>query len=165
MREPLFVIDGDNVAHARARLHPGAGETEVLRAGLLEAVSAWAEREGIETIVVLDGAGADRTLGRVSTAHSGALSGDAVVERLAHLHAETRAVTVVSDDRTVVDVARRGGVEAMGPRELVERMERVRADADDAPPAGERRYRLADALPSDVRRRLERLRRGKRDIS
>lgn len=155
MADAIFIIDGDNVAHARGV----SGDYQLAREALVADIAGWAARAGVAATVVLDGHGSDRSIGATVIRHSRNESADTVIERLAHRHAEDDEVTVVSSDTVVRHVAQRGGVHAMSTREFLDRL--------GAPPeAGGRsqppriRHQLGDRLPPHVREALERIRRG-----
>jgi predicted RNA-binding protein with PIN domain len=149
------VVDGDNVAHVRG----GSENYEQVRADLVAAVVDHAARSGIETVVVFDGHGRDRTIGTTAIRHAGAETADTVIERLAHRRQHEREVTVISSDNVLRHVAQRGGVQAMSSREYVDRLAAARtADAPATP--GRLRFQLADSVDPAVRAALERLRRG-----
>jgi predicted RNA-binding protein with PIN domain len=154
--EPLFIVDGDNVAHVR-------GDDEDygrVRADLVTAVVDHASRAGVDTVIVFDGTGQNRTIGRTSVRHAGSETADTLIERLAHRHHNERDVTVVSSDNVLRHVAQREGVHAMSAAEYVSRL--AAAGAPDAPSGKPRqRFQLADNLDPAVREALERLRRGK----
>jgi predicted RNA-binding protein with PIN domain len=144
-RTPLWVIDGDNVAHVRG----GSEEYERVRA----------ERSGAETVLVFDGHGRDSKLGATTVRYAGTETADTLIERLAHRSQHDREVTVVSSDTVLRHVAQRGGVHAMSAREYVDRL--AAPAAPDAPPdRGPQRFQLADTVDPEVRAALERLRRG-----
>ena len=154
-RAPLWVVDGDNVAHGRG----GSEEYERVRAELVAAVVDHAARSGAETVLVFDGHGRDNKLGATTVRYAGTETADTLIERLAHRSQQDREVTVVSSDTVLRHVAQRGGVQAMSAREYVDRLA--------APPPGEarsaparQRYQLADSLDPEVRAMLEQLRRG-----
>jgi predicted RNA-binding protein with PIN domain len=152
---PLWVVDGDNVAHVRG----GSEHYEQVRADLVAAVVDHAARSGIETVLVFDGHGRDRTIGRTTIRHAEAESADTVIERLAHRRQDDREVTVISSDTVLRHVAQRGGVQAMSSREYVDRLAAGRSvDAPSQP--GRQRFQLADSVDPAVREALERLRRG-----
>ena len=117
-------------------------------------------RSGVRAVVVFDGQGSDRTVGRTRVRHSGEETADTVIERLAHRHAADAEVTVVSTDTVVRHVAQRGGVHAMSAREFLDRL----AAAPEPPRGGPSPARSATsfAMPSirATREALERMRRG-----
>jgi predicted RNA-binding protein with PIN domain len=155
--DPLLIVDGDNVAHVRG----GPDGYQEVRAELAAAVIDHAARSGIETVLVFDGHGRDRRMGRTQVRYAGSETADSVIERLAHRHQSDRVVTVVSSDTVLRHVAQRGGVQAMSAREYVDRL--AAAPSDEPPsPSGRLRYKLADSVDPAVRAELERIRRGRK---
>ena len=154
-RAPLWVIDGDNVAHVRG----GSEEYERVRAELVAAVVDHAARSGAETVLVFDGHGRDNKLGATTVRYAGIETADTLIERLAHRSQHDREVTVVSSDTVLRHVAQRGGVHAMSAREYVDRLA-APAAPDAPPPRGPQRFQLVDTVDPEVRAALERLRRG-----
>jgi len=153
--QPLVIVDGDNIAHVRG----GGDDYERVRAQLVTAVVDHAARSGVETVLVFDGHGRDRVLGRTMVRYAGSETADTLIERLAHRSQHDREVTVVSSDTVLRHVAQRGGVQAMSAREYVDRL--AAAPSAEAPSAGARqRFQLADSVDEAVRAALERLRRG-----
>jgi predicted RNA-binding protein with PIN domain len=151
----LFVLDGDNLVHAR-----GAGaDMERARERLAGDVAGYAAQEGVEVVLVFDGHGRAREIGPLRVVHAGRETADTVIERLAHRAGPERTVTVVSNDAVLRHVAQRGGVHAMSAREFLDRLA-AGASPPSPRPDGPRRRTIADALPADVRAALERLRRG-----
>jgi predicted RNA-binding protein with PIN domain len=151
----LWIVDGDNVAHLRG----GPERYEQVRADLVTAVIDHAARSGIETVLVFDGHGRDRAIGRATVRHAGSETADTLIERLAHRNQSDHEVTVISSDTVLRHVAQRGGVQAMSAREYVDRLA---ASAVNDAPSGQvtQRFKLADTVDPDVREALERLRRG-----
>lgn len=155
--DPLLIVDGDNVAHVRG----GPDDYQEVRAELAAAVIDHAARSGIETVLVFDGHGRDRRMGRTQVRYAGSETADSVIERLAHRHQSDRVVTVVSSDTVLRHVAQRGGVQAMSAREYVDRL--AAAPSDEPPsPSGRIRYKLTDSVDPAVRAELERIRRGQK---
>ena len=68
---PLVIVDGDNVAHVRG----GGDDYEQVRAELVAAVVDHADRAGTDTVLVFDGHGRDRDLGRVAVRYAGRRDG------------------------------------------------------------------------------------------
>ena len=154
-REPLWVVDGDNVAHVRG----GSEEYERVRADLVAAVVDHAARSGTDTVLVFDGHGTGRTVGRTVIRYAAGETADTVIERLAHRHQDDREVTVISSDTVLRHVAQRGPVHAMSAREYVDRL----AAPPPAPDRGtdaRQRFQLGDSVDPAVREALERMRRG-----
>lgn len=154
---PLVIVDGDNVAHVRG----GPEEYQLVRAELVAAVIDHAARSGTETVLVFDGHGRDRTVGRAQVRHAGSETADTLIERLAHRHQHDREVTVVSSDTVLRHVAQRGGVQAMSAREYVDRLAAAPAEQPSTP-AGRLRFKLADSVDPAVRAALERIRRNQK---
>ena len=155
--DQLLIVDGDNVAHVRG----GPDDYQEVRAQLATAVIDHAARSGVETVLVFDGHGHDRKVGRTQVRYAGTETADTLIERLAHRHQSDRAVTVVSSDTVLRHVAQRGGVQAMSAREYADRL--AAAPADEPPrPSGRIRYKLADSVDPAVRAELERIRRGQK---
>jgi len=155
--DDLFILDGDNVAHIR-----GAGSDYArAREQLVGDVAGFASETGIDVVLVFDGQGGGRRLGRMQVVYSGGETADTVIERLAHRRADQApgSVTVVSNDAVLRHVAQRGGVHAMSAREFLDRMRATPAQRP-APPGARGRTTLGDALDPAVREALERLRRG-----
>ena len=153
MSQPLVIVDGDNVAHRRG------GPPERMRDRLISDVSTYAELTGCDVVIVFDGHGRDLLVGRVGVFHAAAEEADTVIERLAHRSVSERAVTVVSSDTVLRNVAARDGVDAMSAREFSERLAAVPPQAPDAGPR--QRYQVGDAIDPLTRAALERMRRGR----
>ncbi len=157
MADPIWIIDGDNVTHARG----GGGEYALLRERLSADVSDWAARLGVRAVVVLDGEGSDRTVGSTLVCHSRNETADSVIERLAYRHAAGGEVTVVSNDTVVRHVSHRGGVHAMSAREFLDRLAAT-PETPRGAPGSRQRYQLFDDVDSVTREALERIRRGQK---
>jgi len=155
--DQLLIVDGDNVAHVRG----GPDDYQEVRAELAAAVIDHAARSGVETVLVFDGHGRDRKVGRTQVRYAGTETADTLIERLAHRHQSDRAVTVVSSDTVLRHVAQRGGVQAMSAREYADRLAAAPSD-EPASPSGRIRYKLADSVDPAVRAELERIRRGQK---
>ncbi len=156
MADPVWIVDGDNLAHLRGQ----TDDYQRAREQLVADTAGWAARSGVRAVVVLDGHGADRTIAATAVLHSRNETADTVIERLAYRHAGLGdEVTVVSNDTVVRHVAQRGGVHAMSAREFIDRLAGG-GDAPPPPPSAHGRYQLGDALDPAVRAALERLRRG-----
>ena len=156
MADPLWIVDGDNAAH---RLVPGAADHRRSRDQLVAQVAGYAAQAGIDVVIVFDGVGDDRTVGRTSVRYAGSVSADTVIERLAAQAQEGREVMVVSSDNVLRHVAAKGGVEVMHAGELLSRLSAGAPD-DGPKTAARQRFQLADSLDPKVREALERLRRG-----
>jgi predicted RNA-binding protein with PIN domain len=151
----LYIVDGDNVCHLRG----GGDDYERARELLVTEISGYMAQTGIDAVVVLDGHGRTRDIGRTRVTHSGRETADAVIERLAYKHHADREVTVVSSDAVLRHVAQRGGVHAMSAREFSDRLAAAPRERFQPPPASRGRL-LGDALDPAVRAALERMRRG-----
>jgi predicted RNA-binding protein with PIN domain len=160
MADELYVLDGDNITHVR-----GAGSDYIrAREQLVGDVAGFASEAGIDVVLVFDGAGRGRQIGRVRVVHSGRETADTVIERLAHRRAgegpaSAGSVTVVSNDAVLRHVAQRGGVHAMSAREFLDRLGAAPAQRPAAPET-RGRTTLGDTLDPEVRAALERMRRG-----
>ena len=155
MAAELYIVDGDNVCHLR-----GPGEDYARARELLVAeIAGYMAQTGIDGIVVLDGHGQNRSIGRTRVTYSGSETADTIIERLAHRSAEGREVTVVSSDAVLRHVAQRSGVHAMSAREFLDRLQAAPAQRP-APPESRGRTKLGDTLDPSVREALERIRRG-----
>jgi len=151
----LYVIDGDNVCHLR-----GAGDDyQRARELLVGEIAGYMAQAGIDAVVVLDGHGTGRQIGRTRVTHSGRDTADTVIERLAHTHHVDREVTVVSSDSVLRHVAQRSGVNVMSAREFSDRLAAAPRERFQAERPSERRL-LGDLLDPEVRAALERMRRG-----
>lgn len=149
-----FIVDGDNVVHARGRIE----DHDRARDDLVADVVGWAARSGIEAVVVFDGEGADRRLGGTQIRYSRRETADTVIERMASRDTGGE-LTVVSSDAVVRHVVHRSSVHAMSAREFLDRLPTAPETPSDraAPPL---RHKLADALDPATRAALERMRRG-----
>ena len=156
MPDPLWIVDGDNAAH---RLVPGASDHRQSRDQLVARVAGYAAQAGIDVVVVFDGAGDGRSVGRTSVRYAGSVSADTVIERLAGQAQEGREVTVISSDNVLRHVAAKGGVQVMHAGELLSRLSSG-APGDRPTGAPRQRFQLGDTLDPKVREALERLRRG-----
>ena len=154
MADPLVIVDGDNVAHRRG------GAKERMRDDLVADCSVYAEQVGCDVVIVFDGHGQERKVGRVSVRHAGGETADTTIERIAHRSAGERSVTVVSSDSALRMVAARGAVDAMSAREFSERLDSAPRPQQQRPAEGRGRYQLGDALDPATREALERIRRG-----
>jgi len=157
MADELYILDGDNVAHAR-----GAGSDYArAREELVGEVAGFASEAGIDIVLVFDGTGGGRRVGRLQVVYSGRETADTIIERLAHRRAGQApgSVTVVSNDSVLRHVAQRGGVHAMSAREFLDRLGAAPAQRPVLPQS-RARTTLGDTLDPAVRDALERLRRG-----
>jgi predicted RNA-binding protein with PIN domain len=155
--DELYILDGDNVTHVR-----GAGSDYArAREELVGDVSGFASEAGIDVVLVFDGTGSGRRIGRLQVVYSGRETADTIIERLAHRRAGEApgSVTVVSNDTVLRHVAQRGGVHAMSAREFLDRLGAAPAQRPVAPES-RGRTTLGDTLDPGVREALERIRRG-----
>ena len=142
MPEPtLYLFDGNNLLHAG-----DFADTRELR----DRVASFVALCGARGVLVFDGAGDDERHGPLEVRY--APHADALLERLAAEHRDRERVCLVSSDVVVgttsgQQVSRIGSVLFLGQLAAVEHDE-------------ERPSRLGDRVGSDVRDRLERLRRG-----
>lgn len=151
----LYIVDGDNVCHLR-----GPGDDYPRARELLVAeIAGYMAQSGIDAVVVLDGHGTGREIGRTRVTHSGRETADTVIERLAHRHHADREVTVVSSDSVLRHVAQRSGVNVMSAREFSDRLAAAPRERFQ-PQAPHGRRLLGDVLDPEVRAALERMRRG-----
>jgi predicted RNA-binding protein with PIN domain len=151
----LYVIDGDNVCHLRG---PGDDYPRA-RELLVGEIAGYMAQAGIDAVVVLDGHGSGRQIGRTRVTHSGRDTADTVIERLAHTHHVDREVTVVSSDSVLRYVDQRSGVNVMSAREFSDRLAAAPRERFQAERPSGRRL-LGDLLDPEVRAALERMRRG-----
>jgi predicted RNA-binding protein with PIN domain len=149
-----FIVDGDNVVHARGRFE----DHQRARDDLVADVVGWAARSGIEAVIVFDGGGGDRRLGGTQIRYSRRETADTVIERMAS-HDPGGELTVVSSDAVVRHVVHRSSVHAMSAREFLDRLPTAPESPSEGagPPV---RHKLADALDPATRAALERMRRG-----
>jgi predicted RNA-binding protein with PIN domain len=151
----LYVIDGDNVCHLRG---PG-DDYQRARELLIAEIAGYMAQAGFDAVVVLDGHGTARQIGRTRVTYSGRETADTIIERLAHRHHADRGVTVVSSDSVLRHVAQRSGVHAMSAREFSDRLAAAPRERFQPRPGPNRRL-LGDLLDPEVRAALERIRRG-----
>ena len=171
-----LIVDGYNIIHAWPALHPTLRDRglEDARRQLVSALAEYAAQTGIAVTVVFD---AHARPGAIPSTeqHDGVTvlfgskrsSADHVIERAAYKAAqrgEGADVVVATDDRLERDVVGAMGVATMGARALEAEVARVagsvntetRRMRDDS----RRNSRLEDGLDPEIRRRLERIRRG-----
>jgi predicted RNA-binding protein with PIN domain len=143
MPEPtLYLFDGYNVLHA--------GEFSGDVRELKDLLASFVAVRGARGIVVFDGAGRDERLGPLEVRY--AKNADALLERLASEYRERERVCLVSSDLAVRGTAGQQ-VAHLSSRAFVREL--APAEHSESRPA-----QLADRLDPEVRRRLERLRRG-----
>lgn len=144
MSEPtLYLFDGYNILHAGSFRSP---------AELVDRLADFVALKGARGVVVFDGGGMDRVVGRLEVRY--ATHADALLERLAAEHRVTEHVCLISSDSTLRGTAGRE----------VEQRSSSRFLADFEPPAHEPRSssRVGDRVDDETRAALERLRRGEK---
>ena len=144
MSEPtLYLFDGYNILHAGEFRGP---------ADLVDRLADFVALKGARGVVVFDGAGEGRVVGRLEVRY--AAHADALLERLAAEHRVTERVCLISSDSTLRGTAGRE----------VEQRSSGRFLADFEAPTHEQRSssRVGDRLDEDTRSALERLRRGEK---
>lgn len=139
----LFLFDGYNLMHA------GGFET---REELVDRLAGYVAARGVRGVVVFDGVGEERMLGRLAVRF--AKDADALIERLAADRRLDERVAVVSSDAAIRETA--------GP--IVQRVTsrsfvRELAGERPPPPGPEGRFRIEDALDPETRAKLEEWRR------
>jgi predicted RNA-binding protein with PIN domain len=137
----LYLFDGHNILHAGRFRNT---------AELVDRLADFVALKGARGVVVFDGAGDDRSVGRLEVRH--ASNADALLERLA---AESRAnehVCLVSSDSTLRGTA---------GREVEQRSSTGFLADVEAPTHGQHSSsRIGDRVDDETRDALERLRRG-----
>jgi hypothetical protein len=143
----MLVVDAANVVGSRPngwwRDRPGAAENFV--SGLARAVDSGRLEPGV--IVVLEGAArrgaAESERAGVRVVHAPRSGDDTIACLVADTVADEQSVTVVTADRELRGRVRRAGADVVGPRWLLDRLEGVgpnREEADRPPdrtnPAG-----------------------------
>lgn len=171
-----LIVDGYNIIHAWPALHTTLRERglEDARRQLVSALSEYAAQTGIAVTVVFDahsrpGAipSTEQLDGVTVLFGSKRASADHVIERAAYKAAqrgEGADVVVATDDRLERDVVGAMGVATMGARALEAEVARVAGSVDTETRRmrddSRRNSRLEDGLDPEIRRRLERIRRG-----
>ncbi|MGI9658101.1 MAG: NYN domain-containing protein [Gaiellaceae bacterium] len=144
MAEPTFyVFDGSNLVHA--------GELGS-REELIDQLASFVATRGVSGVVVFDGVGDERTIGRLSVRY--AAHADDLIERLAAERRTEERVAVVSSDRAI-EHATGKLVQHDAAASFIAELAAERPP----PPDVSARLRVEDALDEDTRARLERLRR------
>jgi len=142
MSDPtLYLFDGSNLFHA-------GGYAD--RDELVDALAGFVALRGARGVVVFDGAGAERTIGRLSVRF--APHADDVLERLAAEHRDTEGVLVVTSDAAVRGTAGQS-VRKSGSSAFLAELDTT----EHREPAASR---VRDRLDDETRAKLERLRRG-----
>jgi predicted RNA-binding protein with PIN domain len=171
-----LIVDGYNIIHAWPALHTTLRERglEDARRQLVSALSEYAAQTGIAVTVVFDaharpGAipSTEKFEGVTVLFGSKQASADHVIERAAYKasqRGEGADVVVATDDRLERDVVGAMGVATMGARALEAEVARVAGGVDTETRRmrddSRRSSRLEDGLDPEIRRRLERIRRG-----
>lgn len=137
----LYLFDGYNVLRA-------AGLEE--REELIDALASFVALRGARGVVVFDGVGADRRVGKLEVRF--AAHADAVLERLAAEHRNRERVCLVSSDAAVRGTSGQE-VAKISSREFAVTLG-AREHSEEQP------SRVADRVDPATRERLERLRRG-----
>jgi predicted RNA-binding protein with PIN domain len=137
----LYLFDGHNLFHA--------GDYKDLRQ-LRDELASFVALKGARGYLVFDGAGADESYGPLEVRY--AKNADTMLERLAAENRATEVVCLVSSDAAVrgtsgQEVQKRSSATFLGDMEAVSHSE-------------ERPHHLRDLLDSEIREKLERLRRG-----
>ena len=171
-----LIVDGYNVIHAWPALHDTLRSRglEDARQHLINVLSEYASQTGIDVTVVFD-AGARR--GSIPSTQqqdgvtvlfgSKQATADHVIERAAYQAAqrgEGADVVVATDDRLERAVVGAMGIATMGTRALEAEVARVagtvQTETRRMRDESRRSSRVEDGLEPEVRRRLERIRRG-----
>jgi predicted RNA-binding protein with PIN domain len=171
-----LIVDGYNIIHAWPALHATLRERglEDARRQLVSALAEYAAQTGVAVTVVFDAQGrpgaipsAERSDGVTVLFGSKRATADHVIERAAYRasqRGEGADVVVATDDRLERDVVGGMGVATMGARALEAEVARVAGSVDTETRRmrddSRRSTRLEDGLDPEIRRRLERLRRG-----
>jgi predicted RNA-binding protein with PIN domain len=137
----LYLFDGSNLFHAGAFAE---------RDAVVDLVASFVAREGARGVLVFDGAGVEREVGRLSVRF--AAHADALLERLAAEGRSQATVHLVTSD-TTVRITSGQEVRKRSSQGFLEDVARG-GHAESGP------SRVADRLDDDTRARLERLRRG-----
>jgi uncharacterized protein len=171
-----LIVDGYNIIHAWPALNVTMRTRglEDARRQLVTALSEYSAQTGVAVTVVFDGQSrpgglptTEKTDGVTVRFGTKRASADHVIERAAYQasqRGEGADVVVATDDRLERDVVGGMGVATMGARALEVEVARVAGGVntetkrmrDDS----RRATRVEDGLDPEVRRRLERIRRG-----
>jgi predicted RNA-binding protein with PIN domain len=142
MSDPtLYLFDGSNLFHAGSY-----GD----RDELVDALASFVALRGAQGVVVFDGVGAERTIGRLTVRY--APHADDVLERLAAEHRDREDVLVVTSDAAVRGTAGQS-VQKAGSRAFLEELGTTAHVETSA-------SRVRDRLDDETLAKLERLRRG-----
>jgi predicted RNA-binding protein with PIN domain len=142
MAEPtLYLFDGSNLFHA-------GGFAD--RDELVDQLASFVALHGVRGVVVFDGVGAERKLGRLEVRF--APHADDILERLAAEHRQRESVLVVTSDAAVRGTAGQE-VRKTGSRAFLPQLGGAEHREGQA-------SRVRDRLDPETRAALERLRRG-----
>jgi predicted RNA-binding protein with PIN domain len=139
----LYLFDGYNILHAGGFRN---------QADLIDRLADFVAVHGARGVVVFDGSGDERTLGRLEVRY--AAHADALLERLAAEHRATEEVCLVSSDSTLRGTAGRA-VEQRSSSRFLSELEQPRHGQSAA-------SRVGDRVDDETRAALERLRRGEK---
>lgn len=144
MADPTFyVFDGSNLLHAG-----GLGSREEL----IDRLASFVASRGVSGVVVFDGVGDERTIGRLDVRY--AAHADDLIERLAAERRTEERTAVVSSDRAI-EHATGKLVQHDDASSFISEL----AAEKTPPPDAAARLRVEDALDEETRIKLERLRR------
>jgi predicted RNA-binding protein with PIN domain len=137
----LYLFDGYNLVHTGSFEDPRE---------LVDLLASFVALRGARGIVVFDGSGRERKHGRLEVRY--APHADTLLERLAAENRERETVCLVSSDSAVrgtsgLQVQKQSSRNFLGDLSSVEHGETSR-------------YRIADRVDDETRKRLEKLRRG-----
>jgi len=171
-----LIVDGYNVIHAWPALHDTLRSRglEDARQHLVSALSEYAAQTGVDVTVVFDAKGRGGSIpstqnqdGVTVLFGSKQATADHVIERAAYRAAdrgEGADVVVATDDRLERAVVGAMGIATMGARALEAEVARVAGTVDTETrrmrDESRRSSRVEDGLDPEMRRRLERIRRG-----
>jgi predicted RNA-binding protein with PIN domain len=141
MDPTLYLFDGSNLFHAGSYAD---------RDELVDALASFVALRDARGVVVFDGVGAERTIGRLVVRY--APHADDVLERLAAEHREREEVLVVTSDAAVRGTAGQT-VRKAGSRAFLQEL-------GSTSHAEESASRVRDRLDDETRDKLERIRRG-----
>jgi predicted RNA-binding protein with PIN domain len=142
MSDPtLYLFDGSNLFHAGSY-----GD----RDELVDALASFVALRGARGVVVFDGVGAERTIGRLQVSY--APHADDVLERLSAENRDREAVLVVTSDAAVRGTAGQS-VQKAGSRAFLDELGATSHTETSA-------SRVRDRLDDETLAKLERLRRG-----
>ena len=173
----VLIVDGYNVIHAWPRLKAllTAGGGEEARRALIGELADYAAVQQLRVTLVFDGprrvASAAEVIDGVTVVFSGRSgSADHLIERLVYEAAragEAREVMVATSDRLQRDMVRAMGVATIDATSFEQEVSAARQQTDRTLRTGREQgrfaHRVEDRLSPEVRRRLEAMRRGRRD--